>query len=266
MARAVKIFQRNAIDLMQTQSDLAQQTKVLEERLERELQITQLQRNFVAMITHEFRTPLTHIDGHAQRLISLSERLQPDDIAERAGRIRVGVSRIVSLIDSLVETARLIDGNGQLFFNKEPIDLVAVLHEACAQQRENAPRVHIRADYGDAPLPLHGDRRLLLQLFNNLISNAIKYSRGDATVDVRACRQDHTISVSVEDRGIGIPKRDLTRIFERYFRSSNIGAIGGTGIGLFIVSTVVRMHDGSITVDSEEGRGSTFTVTLQGVC
>jgi two-component system, OmpR family, sensor kinase len=262
MARAVVVFRGNAIDLMQSQRGLAQQATMLEEKLAHEQYVTQLQRNFVSMITHEFRTPLTQIDAQAQRLINLRTRLTCEDLEERARRIRAAVQRIVRLIDSLVDTARLVDGDARLFFHPEPIDLAAVLRDVCSVHRELSPCMQIFEDFGNQPLPTDGDPKLLFQVFSNLLSNAIKYSAPDVTVTLRARQTADQTVVSVEDHGIGIPEADQAHIFTRYYRGANVAGFVGTGVGLFLVATVVHLHGGEVTVESEEGNGSCFTVTL----
>lgn len=262
MARAIEVFRSNAIQLVESQHDLAQQATMLEEKLAQERNVTELQRNFISMITHEFRTPLTQIDAQAQRLVSLKDRLRSEDIVERASRIRGAVLRIVRLIDNLVDTSRLLDSEAGLFFHTEQTDLAAVLHEACALHREAAPGTPIVEDYGAGPLPVQGDPKLLFQLFSNLISNAIKYSPDGAEITIRARQTTGVTSVVVEDQGIGIPDQDKEQIFTRYYRGSNVSGFVGTGVGLFLVATVVRLHGGEIVVDSREGQGSRFTVTL----
>ena len=262
MARAIMVFRGNAIELVQSQRDLAEQAAMLEEKLAHERNVTELQRNFITMITHEFRTPLTQIDAQAQRLISLRERLRGEDIVERAGRVRAAVSRIVRLIDNLVDTSRLLDSDTDLFFHVEPIDLAAVLHDACTLHRETSPGAVILEDYGSPPLPMRGDPKLLFQVFSNLLSNAIKYSPEGAAVVLQARQTAGVTTVVVEDHGIGIPQQDRERIFTRYYRGSNVSGFVGTGVGLFLVETVVHLHGGDISVESREGQGSRFTVTL----
>lgn len=262
MARAVVVFRGNAIELAESQRGLAQQATMLEEKLAHEQYVTQLQRNFVSMITHEFRTPLTQIDAQAQRLIRLKDRLDSEDVAERAGRIRGAVTRIIRLIDNLVDTSRVMDGDANLFFHPELTDLIVVLREVCRLQREISPGAQILEDYVEQPLMLLGDPKLLLQAFGNLLSNAIKYSPEGARVRVRAKQGAGTVSVAVEDDGIGIPEHDKPLIFTRYFRGSNVSGIVGSGVGLFLVATVMHLHGGEIAVESSEGKGSRFTATL----
>jgi two-component system, OmpR family, sensor kinase len=262
MARAVVVFRANAVELTHSQRGLAQQATMLAEKLAHEQSVTQMQRNFVSMITHEFRTPLTQIDAHAQRLVSLKDRLEPPEICGRAGRIRAAVARIVRLIDQLVDATRVLDADANLFFHPEALDLVTVLREVCRVHREISPGVQIMEYYDQMRLSMQGDPKLLFQAFSNLLSNAIKYSPANGKVTLRTQLLDGQIAVSVEDAGIGIPAQDLANVFDRYYRGGNVSGFVGTGVGLFLVATVIRLHNGTINVDSIEGRGSRFTVTL----
>jgi two-component system, OmpR family, sensor kinase len=262
MARAVVVFRNNAIELMLSQQGLAQQASMLEERLAHEQHLTQLQRNFVSMASHEFRTPLTIIDGHAQRMIKTKDRAAPEEIAERAGKIRSAVLRMTSLMDNLLDSSRLFDGGAGLYYHPVEIDLAALLHDVCQLHREIAPRSLIRENFAGARLPVVGDAKLLFQVFSNLLSNAIKYSPGGGAITIGAAAVGGEIVVSVEDRGIGIPAQDRDRLFARYSRGSNVSGIVGTGIGLYLAKMVIDLHHGSIAVESREGEGARFTVRL----
>jgi two-component system, OmpR family, sensor kinase len=262
MARAVVVFRANAIELMNSQRGLAQQATMLEEKLAHEQSVTQMQRNFVSMITHEFRTPLTQIDAQAQRLINMKNRLNPEDTSDRATRIRAAVARIIRMIDHLVETTRLMDGDTRLFFHPQPMDLIPVLREVCQVQREISSDVQILEDFFPRSMVMTGDPKLLAQAFSNLLVNAIKYSPRGAKIVLIARQTGSQFAVTVQDSGIGIPKKDLEHIFTRYYRGGNVSQFIGTGIGLFLVATVLRLHGGDITVESEEGRGTRFTAIL----
>jgi two-component system, OmpR family, sensor kinase len=263
MARAVVVFRGNAIQLMQAQRELARHTTTLEEKLAHEQSVAELQRNFVSMITHEFRTPLTRIDAQAQRLNNLKERVLPREISDRTGRIRSSVTGIVRLIDHLVDTTRLMDPDPDMFFHPEPMDLTDVLRDVCRIQREVDPGVRIIERLPAEPLSITGDAKLLSEAFNNLIANAVKYSPNHEKIVVRAERACGGIAVTVADQGIGIPAGDLGHVFTRYYRGSNVSSYVGTGIGLFLVATVIRLHAGHVGVESEEGNGTRVTVTLQ---
>ena len=260
MARAVQVFRNNAIDLVQSQEALSTQARTLREALDAERRLTTQQQNFVSMTSHEFRTPLTIIDSHAQRLIRMKDRLEPDALAERARGIRAAVTRMTSLIDSLLNTSRVFDGDVRL--HREDVDLGGVVRQACQMHREVAPGALLNESGVSAQIPITGDPRLLFQAVSNLISNAVKYSAPGSPIDVVAGRVEDTVRVSVSDHGIGIPAKDRAHLFERYFRGSNVSDIAGTGVGLYLVDMVARLHGGSVAVDSAERGGSCFTLNL----
>jgi two-component system, OmpR family, sensor kinase len=262
MARAAVVFRNNAIELMVTQRGLARQASMLEEKLTAERHLTQLQRNFVSMASHEFRTPLMIIDGHAQRLNKLSDRIGVDEIVVRVGKIRAAVLRMTHLIDNLLTSTRLLESGAGLYFHPEEIDLRELLHDVCQLHRESSPGSTIIEELGDSGMRMIADRKLLSQVFDNLLSNAIKYSPGGGGVRIILRTEDGGVVATVEDRGIGIPSADVDRLFERYFRGSNVSGIVGTGVGLNLVKMVIDLHGGTVAVKSQEGRGSCFTVRL----
>jgi len=262
MAQAAVVFRNNAIELMRSQRTLARQAAMLEEQLAQEQRLALLQRNFVSMASHEFRTPLTIIDGHAQRLIKTRETLPPAETGERAGKIRAAVLRLTHLIDNLLNSARLFDGGAALYFHPAEMDMAALLREVCQLHREMVPGTEISEHLSGATMPMVGDAKLLYQLFSNLLSNAIKYSPGGGKIEVEADKRAEEIVVAVADRGIGIPAVDLERLFERYHRGSNVSGIVGTGVGLYLVKMVADLHGGRVEVTSAEGAGSRFTMRL----
>src|SRR5262249_33735122 len=262
MARAAVVFRNNAIELMRSQRVLAQQASMLEEKLAQEQRLALLQRNFVSMASHEFRTPLTIIDGHAQRLIKLKDRISTEEINERASKVRGAVLRITHLIDNLLNTSRLFDGGAGLYFHPEEIEVGALLHEISQLHREIAPGSQILERFGAGPLQMMGDPKLLFQLFSNLVSNAIKYSPSGGPVEISAEREAEEVVVVIEDHGIGIPVKDIDRLFQRYHRGSNVSGIVGTGVGLYLAKMVVDLHGGTIAVESKEGEGTRITVRL----
>src|SRR5438874_2649494 len=262
MARAAVVFRNNAIELMRSQQVLAQQASMLEEQLADEQRLALLQRNFVSMASHEFRTPLTIIDGHAQRLIKLKDRMPTEEINERASKVRGAVLRITHLIDNLLNTSRLFDGGAGLYFHPEEIDVAALLREVSQLHREIAPGSQILERFDPRPLPMGGDPKLLVQVFSNLVSNAVKYSQSGDPIPISAGIESEQVVVTGEDHGIGIPAKDLDRLFERYHRGSNVSGIVGTGVGLYLVKMVVDLHGGTISVNSKEGEGTRVTVRL----
>jgi two-component system OmpR family sensor kinase len=262
MARAVVVFRNNAIDLAQNRHALAQQAAKLQEKLAEEQRLTLLQRNFVSMASHEFRTPLAIIDGHAQRFISMRDRLTGDELTQRARKVRSTVSRMTQLIDNLISSARLIDGRIELNYHPTQIDLGGLVREICHLQRELTPDAEILDRMVSQPLMVYGDASLLSQVFGNLLSNAVKYSPDAGLIQVTAEKQGAEIAVVIEDRGIGIPETEREQVFERYYRGSNTSGIVGSGVGLYLVRTIIELHKGSVALASREGEGSRFTVQL----
>jgi len=146
---------------------------------------------------------------------------------------------------------------------QETVDLDALLREITDTMQHIYPS-HTIVVRGAAPRPLIGDRDRLGQVFTNLISNAIKYSPDAQTVEMDLSASPETVTVSVRDHGLGIPRELRDKIFERFYRAADPKkrAIPGLGMGLYIVAEIVRCHGGTITVDSAIEEGSTFTVTL----
>jgi two-component system, OmpR family, sensor kinase len=266
MAQATVVFRNNAIALMESQRMLARQAAMLAEQLAHEQRLALQQRNFVSMASHEFRTPMTVIDGHAQRLIKLKDSMSSAEIGERAGKVRSAVLRMTQLIDNLLNSSRLIDGDigggGGQYFHPAGMDMAALLQEVCQLHREMVPGAPIAERIAAAPMPMAGDAKLLFQVFSNLLSNAIKYSPDGGVIAVDAAMTTDEVVVVIADHGIGIPERDFDRLFERYHRGSNVSGIVGTGVGLYLVKMVVDMHGGAVTVESKEGDGARFTIRL----
>ena len=262
MAQATVVFRNNAIELMESQRMLARQAALLAEQLAQEQRLALQQRNFVSMASHEFRTPMTIIDGHARRLIKLKDSIGPAEIGERAGKMRSAVLRMTQLIDNLLNSSRLIDGGGGQYFHPDEMDMATLLQEVCDLHREMVPGARIAERIATAPMRMVGDPKLLFQVFSNLLSNAIKYSPDGGVIAVDAALANDEVIVTIADHGIGVPAGDLDRLFERYHRGSNVSGIVGTGVGLYLVKMVVDMHGGAVAVESTEGEGARFTIRL----
>jgi signal transduction histidine kinase len=258
MARAVVVFRNNAVELALSREGIERQAAMLSEKLRHERHLLEAQGNFISTASHEFRTPLNIIDGHAQRLAKAKDT---SEVAERAGRVRAAVKQMIELIDNLINGARLFEGKPELYFHPAAIDLAPLLREICGQYRELVPEAEI-AEKVAGPLPVSGDAGLLRQVFGNLLSNAVKYSPEGVRIEVGAKPANGEVAVTVRDRGIGIPEKDRETIFDRYVRGSNVRGIAGSGIGLALARLVVELHGGRIAVDSAEGQGAVFSVIL----
>lgn len=232
----------------------------LTDALEREQKASALQRQFVAMASHEFRTPLAIIDGAAQRLVRRQGEIEPNFVADKSQQIRLAVSRMVELMESILSFDKLESGMAGM--KAEECHIRDLLSACCQRQQELSKDHHISLDLANLPQTIVADRSALEQIFGNLLSNAVKYSPGSAEIEVRGRSDGSKVEVSVRDGGIGIDQDDLPKMFERYFRARTSTGIAGTGIGLNLVKSYVELHGGKITVESRKGEGSTFIVSL----
>ena len=223
------------------------------------------QRDFVSMASHELRTLLAQIDGHAQRMISMQERLTAAEIAERAHRIRGAVRGMTQLVDDLVGSAQLVDGRGDVHYRPTEVDLAVILSEVCDLQRELTPHASISEVASPQPFIVQGDATLLRQVFGNILSNAVRYSPQAALVDVSIAREKDEIAVLIQDRGVGVPEHERQLVFQRCYRGSNTAGVPGSGVGLYVVKTLIDLHEGNVAVHGREGGGSRFEVRLPSV-
>lgn len=240
---------------------LAEQAEQLAEALEKEHELNGLQRQFVSMVCHEFRTPLAIIDGHAQRLLRRRNDISPDRLETSLSKVRTAIVRLTELMESVLSASRLEAGTIRM--ELAPCNVSAMIEDLASSYREINPTYDITTDVEGLPERFTIDEKLMRQVVSNLLSNAIKYSPDSAEVRIQATTSDDGgISIAVRDQGLGIPKAELERLFERFFRASTSVGIAGTGIGLHMVKALVDMHDGRVEVDSEEGVGTTFSVHL----
>ena len=232
-----------------------------EASLEREREVSRLHRAFVSMVSHQFRTPLAIIDSSAQRMIRRGAAMPAEELASRANRIREATRRLTRLMESTLNAARL--EAGEINFNPRDCDLSALIREVCAHQREIAPGAILEERLDGLPARLRCDPTLVEQAVANLVSNAVKYSPPGAPILLRGFTAPGREAVlEVVDRGVGIPADELGRVFDRFFRARTAEGVTGTGIGLAFARHVARLHGGDVTVVSEEGKGSTFTLRV----
>ena len=214
---------------------------------------------YVSMVAHEIRTPLTSIQGFSE--MAASPDTPPEKRKEYYRIILTESERLSRLVTNLLNLSRIEAG---LELNREPVDVPELVLGEMEFFRSQTD-VH-RLEYkGSRDIPtVFADPERLRQVLQNLLSNAIKYSPGGGRVEVETGREGRYVTISVRDEGIGIPAEELPRIFEKFSRVERDEATGisGTGLGLAIVKHLVELHGGKITAQSEPGRGSTFTVYL----
>ena len=219
-----------------------------------------VRRDFVANVSHELRTPLA-------ALKSVIETLQGGAMEDRqAGRDFLAradgeVDRLVAMVEELLELSRIESGGIDLA--REPIAPASVISSAVERLRPYAEQsgLTLRLDLAEDLPPVTGDAERLERAIVNLVRNGIEFTPKGGQVAVTAAVEDGALVVRVADTGVGIPPADRPRIFERFFKASRARG-GGTGLGLAIVKHTVEAHGGSVSVESEEGSGSTFTIRL----
>ncbi len=244
----------------QATKDLNAQAVELRAALDKEKEVNEQQRQFVAMASHEFRTPLAIIDSAAQRLQRSSVNLTPEKLEDRIGKIRTAVRRMTRLMESTLSAARLDEG--KINIEIAPCNIECIIAEACRRMQDIALNHNITQDLQDLPKTIHADADALEQVLTNLLSNAVKYSPDAPDIAVSArCEADHVI-IEIRDHGLGIDPDDLPNLFSRFFRAKTSLGIAGTGIGLNLVKTLVEMHGGRVSATSEKGAGSTFIVRM----
>lgn len=229
--------------------------------------IDQIRTDFIANVSHELRTPIGALMVLAETLLGTDD---PDTVQRIVRRMQGEADRATHTVDDLIELSQL-EGGAQR--ELAPVKLSDVIGDAVGRVSELAAANGITLSTldlvgSDGPLAeqavVHGDRRQLASAVGNLLENAVKYSDPGDVVQVRVRRDDDSIEIAVVDEGVGIPRHDLDRVFERFYRvdRARSRATGGTGLGLSIVRHVASNHGGSIAVDSIEGEGSTFSLHL----
>jgi len=216
--------------------------------------------DFLSIASHELKTPLTTIKG----LVQLLQRMVPDGATEKyvetLDKVGSYVDRLNNLITELLDTSKIQSGNIEL--HNEPFSIDKIIHDTVESLSLATPDYKVVVS-GNTDAIILGDELQISQVINNLISNAIKYSPGAEKVDLHVSRVSNFVKVSVTDYGMGISPQDKKKIFERFFRARDIQKkFPGLGIGLYISHEIVANHKGSLWVESEIGKGSTFSFTL----
>ena len=223
-------------------------------------QLSKLRSEFVSIVSHEFRTPLTGIQGFSEMM--RDEDLTQAQTREYAADINTDARRLARLIADMLDLDRM--ESGRMTLNSEPIDLNRIVADTAGQLRLSAANHPIELDLDPLLPELMGDADRLSQVVTNLVSNAIKYSPDGGTVELRTRRGEGTVTLSVRDHGMGIPAEHLERIFDRYSRveTTEARSMQGTGLGLPIVRQIVQLSEGRVWATSEPGQGSIFYVQL----
>lgn len=239
---------KHSIGLIAVLQDVTEQKKLEE-----------MQKEFVANVSHELRTPLTTIKSYAETLTNGA--MEEKEIANNfLGVINHEADRMTALVQDLLELSRL--DNKQTKFDMKLILLNEIVEQSIQKYQIHAQKKYQNMRYHDIDhqYKIIGDASRIEQVIKNVVSNAVKYSPEHADIDVRLIDKKDKIEVQVQDTGFGIPKEDLPRIFERFYRvdKARSRAMGGTGLGLAIAKEIMDCHGGDIRVESEDGNGTIF--------
>ena len=217
--------------------------------------------DFVANISHELKTPVGAVGLMAEAIESSAD--DPESVLYFSGKLKKESQRLAALVQDVIELSRL--QSADMVLSSTLVDVEQVVAESVDRNRLTAEGKNIELLVGGkAPRPVHGDPELLGTALRNLIENAIRYSPENTKVGIGMAVKSDTVRISVKDQGSGIPEDEQDRIFERFYRvdPARSRQTGGTGLGLSIVKHIVGQHGGEVTLWSQPGSGSTFTIAL----
>lgn len=241
---------------------LAMEDITARKQVEREReQVLQQRQEFMAVASHELKTPVTSLKGYTQVLHARFVKAGDERSAMMLGKMETQLGKLITLIGELLDVTKI--EAGQLAWHNEPFDLDALVRDSVEEVGYTSTQHQIRIE-GAISSPVFGDCDRIGQVLINLLSNAVKYSPHASTIQVTVAADADTATISVQDFGIGIAQEQHEHVFDRFFRVSNPEAktFPGLGLGLFISAQIVRRHGGRIWVDSQEGEGSTFSFSI----
>lgn len=246
--------------LEQKSRELFEANLQLEEALKSQKALNKLQSEFVAMASHEFRTPLTIIDGAARRIKRKADGSTVDLINEKCDIIQSAVKRMSSLVEQTLNSSEISEKGLQP--KPARFNFGKLVEEVILRQKQVMKRHMVGSDLSALDLEIEGDPKLLDHVITNLVSNAFKYSQKNPVVEASGWTSDDTVHLRLKDYGIGIPALDLEKLGEQFFRASNTTGITGTGLGLNLVFQIVKAHGGKLDLTSEEDQWTEAVLTL----
>ena len=251
-ARLVKKIAHDV--LVQTQFD------VLNSALGEEREKRLLKSRLVAMFSHDFRNPLASIIMSAGILRNYAHRLTPEKTARQLDRIDGAAHLLLQMLDEMLVVAEM--ESGHLAFEPQPVELEELVQIIVEEFQLIDQNEHQLVLHSTVRGKVNADPKLLRHALANLLSNALKYSPSKTEVTISLQAQDGTLYLKVQDRGIGIPEESLPHLFDPFYRADNARGTNGTGLGLSILQECVSLHNGQITVESQEDQGSVFTISI----
>lgn len=226
-----------------------------------ERELNEMKSNFVSMVSHEFRNPMTVIRTAVELLELYNDQMSEQQKSQYFGKIQTAIRQMLQLLDEILFLGK--SDAGKLQYEPIPLNLEHFCSELTQTlQLAGSSKHQIIFSFQGEETLVEVDQNLLRYILTNLLSNAIKYSPQGGTIAFNVVCQDDTVTFQIQDSGIGIPLQDQQHLFETFHRASNVGSIPGTGLGLSIVKKCVDLHQGQIYLQSQVGIGTTFTVKL----
>lgn len=252
--------------VMVANHNLITKTLELKESIKKEKEMRKLQTEFIALVSHEFKTPLQIIDSTRELIARKIKKLGISDesFEKYLERVKSGIKRMTGLIDSTLELAKMETGKNEITANKKEFDLHSLINEIIEKTSTLSQKKQIKVTKNlcAESLMMIGDQKLLDHSLTNIISNAIKYSKDGKEVRIITKSNNDKVAIRVIDQGIGIPKEDLSKIGQKFFRAQNTLAVSGTGIGIYLTKYFIELHNGSVKIESKLDIGTSFTVIL----
>jgi PAS domain S-box-containing protein len=229
--------------------------------LEKERELNELKSRFVSIASHEFRTPLSTVLSSASLIQQYKEKGELEKVDKHVQRIKSSVNHLTTILNDFLSLGKLEEG--KIDIKKETFNVEEFFHEITEEVKASLKEGQsIKITCDESIQSINTDARILRNILFNLISNASKYSAVQKNIYLTCTRKNDKMIFRVGDEGIGIPPQEQKHIFDRFFRASNSGNIQGTGLGLNIVKRYAELLEGTISFESEYGKGSTFIVTI----
>lgn len=240
---------------------VSERTKELHKSLEKQKELVAIKSKFVSMASHEFRTPLSTISFAADFIRKYADRLSDKERNKKLAKIEEQVKHMTMLLDDVLVMGK--SEAGKIKVNPVSVNIKSFVKKLVEEVEHSAHNTHkVMVSVASESKGILVDEKLLRNILINLLSNAIKFSPGQNKVLLDVIYRNKTLNIKVKDWGMGIEEEDRDKIFEAFHRSNAVGAIQGTGLGLAIVKKAIDMHGGSIKVDTELGKGTTFNIEM----
>lgn len=240
---------------------VAERTREWQQALAKEKEVVELKSRFISIASHEFRSPLSSIELGVDFLMKYHARIEPERFREKVNMIKKQIKHMTFLLDDVLTYGKSEAGKIQV--NSSTLNLIDFIQRIVEEVGHSTANTHtIKRVLENIPEKIESDEKLLRNIFINLLTNAIKFSPGKTAVYLNVFSEDDQLAITVRDTGMGIPKEDMSKVFEAFVRGKGTDTIEGTGLGLSIVKKAVELLQGNITVESDENVGTVFTIIL----